>query len=76
MNNFTVDSKGTAKVTIVNSIVNLGAGSISLFANGGAALMIHAKADDYKTDPTGNAGDRMASGTITKLPPVRKMVTS
>ena len=31
-----------------------------------AALMIHAKADDLKTDPAGNAGDRIACGTITK----------
>jgi len=66
MNNFTVDSKGTAKVTVVNSMVNLGTGSNSLYANGGTALMIHAKADDYKTDPTGNAGDRIACGTTTK----------
>ena len=66
MNNFTAGPKGTAKVTVVNSIVNLGTGSNSLFANGGTALIIHAKADDYKTDPTGNAGDRIACGTITK----------
>jgi len=66
MNNFTAGPKGTAKVTVVNSMVNLGTGSNSLFANGGTALMIHAKADDYKTDPTGNAGDRIACGTITK----------
>jgi superoxide dismutase, Cu-Zn family len=66
MNNFTVGAKGTAKVTVVNSMVNLGAGSNSLFANGGTALMIHAKADDYKTDPAGSAGDRIACGTITK----------
>jgi len=66
MINFTVGSKGTAKVTVVNSMVNLGTGSNSLFANGGTALMIHAKADDYKTDPAGNAGDRIACGIITK----------
>jgi len=28
--------------------------------------MIHAKADDMKTDPTGNAGDRIACGVIKK----------
>jgi Cu-Zn family superoxide dismutase len=28
--------------------------------------MVHAKADDMKTDPSGNAGDRIACGTITK----------
>jgi Cu-Zn family superoxide dismutase len=28
--------------------------------------MIHAKADDLKSDPAGNAGDRIACGLITK----------
>ena len=66
MANFTVGPKGTAKVTIKNSAVTLGDGPNSLFTNGGTAMMIHAKADDYKTDPTGSAGDRIACGVITK----------
>ncbi|HEV2200451.1 MAG TPA: superoxide dismutase family protein [Bryobacteraceae bacterium] len=66
MNNFTVGAKGKAKQMLVNTRVNLGAGDHSLFANGGTALMIHEKADDYKTDPTGSAGNRIACGTITK----------
>jgi Cu-Zn family superoxide dismutase len=28
--------------------------------------VIHEKADDYKTDPTGNAGNRIACGLVTK----------
>jgi len=35
-------------------------------AAGGTALMIHAKAADLKSDPAGNAGDRIACETITK----------
>jgi superoxide dismutase, Cu-Zn family len=66
MPNFTVDAKGKAKTTVTDSSVNMGDGDHSVFANGGTALMIHAKADDMKTDPTGNAGDRIACGTITK----------
>ncbi len=68
MANFTVKANGTAKVTIKDADVVLGTGSEanSLFANGGTALMIHAKADDMKTDPAGNAGDRIACGVITK----------
>jgi len=36
----------------------------SLFANGGTSIMVHEKADDMKTDPTGNAGNRIACGVI------------
>src|SRR5438876_9021767 len=66
MTNFTVNGKGKASVAILNKDVNLGNDSHSLFSNGGTALVIHAKADDMKTDPAGNAGDRIACGVITK----------
>ncbi len=66
MNNFTVDAKGKAKLVVSNESVNFGTDSHSAFSNGGTALMIHAKADDLKTDPTGNAGDRIACGIIGK----------
>lgn len=66
MPNFTVTAKGTAKVTLTNKNVNMGDGDHSVFAGGGTALVIHAKADDMKSDPAGNAGDRIACGTITK----------
>lgn len=66
MNNFTVDAKGNAKATITNANVTMGAEPNSIYANGGTALMIHAAADDMKSDPAGNAGARIACGTITK----------
>ena len=66
MNNFTIGPDGTAKTTVTNARVSLGMGATSVFSNGGTALVIHAKADDMKTDPAGNAGDRIACGTITK----------
>ena len=66
MNNFTVAADGTAKTTVTDPRVSLGAGANSVFTNGGTALVIHAKADDMKTDPAGNAGDRIACGTIAK----------
>ena len=66
MNNFTVDAKGNAKTTIVNKNVTMGSEANSIYANGGTALMIHAAADDMKSDPAGNAGDRIACGTIMK----------
>jgi superoxide dismutase, Cu-Zn family len=66
MPNFMVKPDGMAKVTVADPRVTLGEGANSLFANGGTALVIHAKADDLKSDPAGNAGDRVACGTITK----------
>lgn len=64
MPNFTVQPNGKAKVSIVNKDVTLGQDDHSVFSNGGTALVIHAKADDMKTDPAGNAGDRIACGVI------------
>jgi len=64
--NFTVKPDGTAKLTVEDAAVTLGSGSNSVFANGGTALMIHAKADDLMSDPAGNAGDRIACGVIAK----------
>jgi Cu-Zn family superoxide dismutase len=66
MNNFIVQANGTAKVTLTDSRVNLGTDVHSLFTNGGTSLVIHAQADDMKTDPSGNSGDRIACGVITK----------
>ena len=64
MPNFMVKANGTAKLSVENAAVTLGDGGNSVFANGGVALMIHAKADDLKSDPAGNAGDRIACGVI------------
>ena len=48
-----------------------GRGAINFLATGGAlndadgtALVIHAKPDDYRTDPSGNSGDRIACAVI------------
>ena len=64
--NFTVGANGKAKLKTESKDVNLGTDSHSLFSNGGTAIVIHAKADDQKTDPAGNAGDRIACGVIAK----------
>ena len=66
MNNFTVRADGTATATLTASRVDLGTDSYSLFSNGGTSLVIHAKADDMKTDPSGNSGDRIACAVIAK----------
>jgi Cu-Zn family superoxide dismutase len=66
MKNFTVDAKGKADAKVEDKDVTLGDGANSLFSNGGTAIVIHAKADDYKTDPSGASGDRIACGAVTK----------
>jgi Cu-Zn family superoxide dismutase len=66
MENFTVGTDGTSKATVSDARVSLDTGANSVFSNGGTALVIHAKADDMKTDPAGDAGDRIACGVITK----------
>ncbi len=41
----------------------------SILANGGTSIMVHEKADDMKTDPSGNAGNRIACGVIVSPAP-------
>jgi Cu-Zn family superoxide dismutase len=64
MSNFVVAANGTAKKTLVNPMVTMEAGGMSIFSGGGTSLVVHAKADDMKSDPAGNAGDRIACGII------------
>lgn len=67
MPNFTVAADGTAKASVRDANVSLAEGAPnSLFTNGGTAIVIHEKADDYKTDPAGNAGARIACGVLQK----------
>ena len=66
MRNITVGAGGTVKVVVLNTQVTLGEGPNSVFLNGGTSLVVHAKPDDMKSDPAGNAGDRIACGVIVK----------
>jgi superoxide dismutase, Cu-Zn family len=63
--NLTADANGKATATFWNKDVTLDPSAPnSVFANGGTAIIIHEKADDMMTDPTGNAGGRIACGVI------------
>ena len=57
---------GTAKATLLDTMVTLGDGPNSVFHEGGTSIVIHEKEDDYKTDPAGNSGARIACGVIQK----------
>jgi Cu-Zn family superoxide dismutase len=66
MPNLHVPAGGDLVIEIVNPMVTLAKGQPnSLFDADGSALVIHAGVDDYKTDPAGNAGDRIVCGVIT-----------
>ena len=55
------DKGGRAKVDVTVDVITIGPGPASIVGRG---LIIHADPDDYKTQPTGNAGARMACGVI------------
>ena len=65
MPNVQVGADGALTFDVLNSAVTLKSGANSLFKDGGTALMVHGGADDYKGDPAGNAGPRIACGVIT-----------
>jgi Cu-Zn family superoxide dismutase len=65
MPNLHVPSGGDITVEILNETVTLEKDEPnSLLDADGSAVVIHAKADDYKSDPAGEAGDRIACGVI------------
>jgi Cu-Zn family superoxide dismutase len=51
-------------VEVLNTLVTVG-GENALLDEDGAALVLHADPDDYKSDPAGHAGGRIACGVIT-----------
>ncbi len=65
MPNLHVPQSGDLSIEVLNQEVTLEKGKPnSLFDNDGSSLVIHADADDYKSDPAGNAGGRIACGVI------------
>jgi len=66
LDNLKVGENGKASATFVINGATLADGQNSLFHEGGTALVIHAKADDLMSDPSGNSGDRIACGVIEK----------
>ena len=66
LENLKVGENGKASATFLISGATLGDGQNSLFHDGGTALVIHAKADDLTSDPSGNSGDRIVCGVIEK----------
>jgi Cu-Zn family superoxide dismutase len=63
--NLHIPQNGELRIEVVNKAITLEKGKPnSVFDSDGSTLIIHAKADDYKSDPAGNSGDRIACGVI------------
>ena len=67
LGNIQVSASGTVQTKIEDDHADLGASLKSLQQGAGTALVIHAKADDNKSQPAGNSGDRIACGEISPL---------
>lgn len=63
MPNIHVPENGALTVEVLNSLVTL-SGEARLLDEDGSALVLHADPDDYRTDPAGHAGGRIACGVI------------
>jgi len=66
--NLTVGPDGTGRMETTTEQLSLGSGPSSVWDADGSALVVHANADDFKTDPTGNSGARVACGVLVKAP--------
>jgi len=65
MPNLHIPASGELAVEILNASITLEKGKPnSVYDADGSAIVIHAGKDDYKTDPTGEAGGRIACAVI------------
>jgi Cu-Zn family superoxide dismutase len=65
MPNLFIPASGELMVEVINGAVSLEKGKPnSVFDTDGSTIIIHANKDDYKTDPTGDAGGRIACGVV------------
>jgi superoxide dismutase, Cu-Zn family len=56
------DGRGSLEFTIPGA--DLAGGNRRLLDADGAAIVLHARPDDYRTDPSGNSGARIACGIL------------
>ncbi len=66
--NISVDASGLGLLNVLREGLRLQDGAVPLLDADGAAVVLHAKADDYRSDPAGNAGPRIACGVIAGPP--------
>jgi Cu-Zn family superoxide dismutase len=67
MPNLHIPPTGSLEIELLNAAITLDPGKPnSVFHPGGTAIVIQEGKDDYKTDPAGNAGNRIACGVISQ----------
>lgn len=64
--NITVGADGRGRLESTTELMSLGTGPSSVFDGDGSAIVVHAAPDDFRTDPTGNSGARIACGVIVR----------
>lgn len=64
--NLVVPKGGKVEFELFAEALTLADGPTSVLDADGTALVIHARADDYRTQPSGDAGDRIACGVIAR----------
>ena len=64
MPNLTAGADGTGQMEFVIPGATLRTGANAVLDADGAAIVVHAQADDNKSDPAGNAGGRIACGIV------------
>lgn len=64
--NITIGPDGRGRLESTTELMTLLGGPTSVFDANGSALVVHAAPDDFRTDPTGNAGARLACGVIVR----------
>jgi Cu-Zn family superoxide dismutase len=64
LENIVVNEDGSASYETTSGLITLNGGANSLLDSDGSALVIHESADDYRTDPAGDSGERVAAGII------------
>lgn len=62
--NLVVGQTGQGSVEYLVSGARLANGAMALMDRDGAAVIVHERADDYRTDPSGNSGPRIACGVL------------
>lgn len=68
--NAEADASGNLEYLTATDRLTLRPGPNSIFDADGSAVVVHARADDQRTDPAGNAGDRILCGQVVARPAI------